>query len=137
VGALLGIDWTSAKDLVLGYEQYIEERVPLAQNALAGTLLLKSSEILSLITPEELTSASVKDKALVFGILYDKYRLQSGQATGRVEHQHSIAGLLKERRMTHAEDSPPIVDAEVVKCEESEHSPVETPFDMPAGAETT
>ena len=47
----------------------------------ADILSIKQSELINSMSEEEIAAASIKDRTVMFGIFYDKERLERGQAT--------------------------------------------------------
>lgn len=50
----------------------------------ADLMTLKQAQVMGALTIEDIEKASAKDKALVYGIFYDKERLERGQSTSNV-----------------------------------------------------
>lgn len=56
---------------------------------LPKVLLGKQKVILDSITEESIAAAPLKDKAMAFGILFDKTRLEEGKSTENIAHKYS------------------------------------------------
>lgn len=50
----------------------------------ADLMTLKQAQVMGALTIEDIEKASAKDKALVYGIFYDKERLERGQSTSNI-----------------------------------------------------
>lgn len=48
-------------------------------------------KVLSSITPQAIKNASIRDKAILFGTIYDKERLERGQSTSNHAHLHKMS----------------------------------------------
>lgn len=80
------------------------------RNRRAEILATLQGEILSSITEENLTKASLRDKVIAAGVLYDKERLETGNAT-------SITAIYA-TASTKAEKDDRVVDAEFEPVDE-------------------
>lgn len=56
---------------------------------LPNELMKKQKVILESITVESIAAAPLKDKAMAFGILFDKTRLEEGKSTENIAHKYS------------------------------------------------
>lgn len=71
----------------------------------------KQKVILDSITTESIASAPLKDKAMAFGILFDKTRLEENKSTENVAHNYSdMVERIHEKRAKHR-----VIDVEVPK----------------------
>jgi hypothetical protein len=75
-------------------QQEIEQYKKNRSNIFAGL----QSRILKNITNEDIEKASLQVKAMAFGVLYDKERLENGQSTDNVS---IISTLVKDLRESH------------------------------------
>ncbi len=69
-------------------------------------LALEQEKIRQHITPAKLAKASARDLAVMFGIFYDKERLETGQSTQNIAYADMVKAretLAKERQQLEAE----------------------------------
>lgn len=80
----------------------------------ADVLAWKQKEILDNLTEEDIKKASVREKAVLFGVLYDKERLERGKSTQNISIAHFDAELAKlEEEERRLKKELGIVDVEV------------------------
>lgn len=78
---------------------------------LPNELRKKQKIILDSITETSIASAPLKDKAMAFGILFDKTRLEEGKSTENVAHQYSdMVERIHAKRAQHR-----VIDVETPK----------------------
>ncbi len=58
-------------------------------------MMVKANTIMEGMTQEKIDKASLRDQAISFGILFDKYRVQSGQATDLQQVKIHFGGSLQ------------------------------------------
>jgi len=80
LGKLNGISSPAVTALFKRHNVDIEQLEQFREHR-ADLLTLHQERVLSSITAEDLKKASARDKAIVFGTLYDKERLERGQST--------------------------------------------------------
>lgn len=82
----------------------------------ADLLALVQKRLLSSVTEDEIKKASLKDKMWVFGVLYDKERLERGKAL----NDKALYVLLVERsfKKNYLEGGAKIIDAEAEKAQQ-------------------
>lgn len=75
----------------------------------ADLMAMKQAQVLGALTIEDVEKASAKDKALVYGILYDKERLERGQSTSNVATILATAVIAAGRQWKKAEKQGEVI----------------------------
>ena len=80
LGKIVGISHTAVNTLFKRHNVDVEQLEQFREHR-ADLLTLHQERVLASISEEDLKKASARDKAIVFGTLYDKERLERGQST--------------------------------------------------------
>ena len=87
IGELQGVHPTTVSRALESFIQSLPDREQLqSYEAAKGDLLNATSQRLlaSLADPEVLAKASLRDRAVTFGVIFDKHRLQTAQSTSNI-----------------------------------------------------
>ena len=68
------------------------------REARADLLAIKQNEILTSMTVEDIAEETVKNRAVAFGILYDKERLETGKSTQNISYAEIM--IMRDRKMS-------------------------------------
>lgn len=83
IGKIVGCTKQTVSQRLKEYQPTFEKIEHLKKNR-ADVLTLKQSEILNSLTLSEIQKASPQVKGMLFGILYDKERLERGQSSNNI-----------------------------------------------------
>lgn len=92
IGKIVGCSKQNVVERLQPYRQEIENLQSYKENR-ADVLAVVNSKILNSLSDEDIKNASAYQKVGMFGILYDKERLERGQATGITEHRDIQANI--------------------------------------------
>lgn len=91
IGSVMGVSKQAIHHRIRGIVPDVA-RVSAARQYRADMLAEVTSDILSSIDEKAIKSAGLKDRAMTYGILYDKERLERGESTQNVQQ---VAGKAK------------------------------------------
>lgn len=83
IGKIVGCTKQTVSQRLKDYEPTFQKIEHLKKHR-ADILTLKQGEILNALTEDEIKKASPQVKGMLFGILYDKERLERGQSTENI-----------------------------------------------------
>ena len=81
IGKYFGCAHTSVAERLRPYVQNDDIDLDTFKKNRADLLTMKQGQVMAAMSQEDIDKASLRDKAIVFGTLYDKERLERGQST--------------------------------------------------------
>ena len=94
IGVLLGCDKSNISRRLQPYQDDIDN-LDLYKTHRADIIALTGRQILKHLTPDRLEKASAYQLAGMYGILYDKERLERGQSTANIHSIHDDIAAIK------------------------------------------
>jgi hypothetical protein len=109
IGAFFGVTKQAIFKALQPYIDGDDIDLELWKSKRADILAGKQATVLQKLTPEDIEKASPRDKTIMFGVLYDKERLERGQSTSNTSLLFQVVKEACERRMND--------DAEIIEAE--------------------
>jgi len=105
IGQLHGINESTVRKIKKEYKDQQEKNLPIVPAKMRQITDIKEKfsqkcehtldRIISGISDIDIEKANLRDKAISFGIFFDKMALASNMATQNIDHKHSLVGSIR------------------------------------------